>query len=76
MTQAIQSSFVCTTPGRYVAKATRVDGKTDLLSIYVNRVKKLWPAVETDAEVTGTLRLQTNDVVESTGTLFVEKIVE
>jgi len=75
VSQAIQSSFVCTKPGRYVVKATRTD-TTDLLSVYVDRVKKLWTDDPVNQQVTGTLKLSTHDVVESTGTLTIERIVD
>ena len=68
MAQAFAASQVVAEDGEYRVRATRI-ATTDLLSVYVNRVKKLHSDSE---EVIGVLRLQAGDVVESTGELTIE----
>lgn len=59
-------------PGSYRVYAARLP-ETDMLSVYVDRVKKLW-ADEGMPDVAGVLLLATGDLVESTGTLDLTRL--
>lgn len=69
MSQKFTASQVITKDGEYRVRARRTTD-TDLLSVYVNRVKKFFS--EGGDEVAGTLMLEAGDLVESTGDLSVE----
>lgn len=70
--QKFLTSFVIPQDGRYALVATRTD-ETDpgLLSIYINRVKKVWEAPGGQDFIAGTFPLEKNDQIDSTGTLNV-----
>lgn len=67
MSQHFARSYVIKQPGFYTIKAERLP-ETDILSVYVNRVKKLWSDTEDTVE-SHPVPLGNGDVIESTGTL-------
>lgn len=68
MSQVFASVQTIDKDGEYRICAVRTS-HDDVLSVYVNRVKKL---SSDDIEVRGVLLLEAGDVVESTGDLTVE----
>lgn len=71
MSQRFAFSIVIIESGRYTVSAKRLDD--DLLSIYVNRVKKVWDDTGRPA-IMDQLDLQKDDVIESTGELEISKV--
>lgn len=68
--QSMHAAHVVTVPGTYAIRAVRVP-ETDLLSIYINRVRKVQ---STEDATSLTVALTKSDLVESTGTLEVTPV--
>lgn len=71
MSQAFTASYDVPTNGTYLIRAERL-GTTDLLSLYVNRVRKASTADKAASYIETELALKAGDLVESTGALVVK----